>query len=111
LGVLGESTEPYLPVLGKISGASRMIKQSPEKSTTFSDSKGSMVSQNQMYLPMQLRRNFKAFGLLFGCSNNKRNNNKITSLKYLTKFRTFEGFKYDVHICKTFFLLRHLTPT
>jgi hypothetical protein len=30
-----ESTEPYLSTLGKISGASRMIKQSPEKSTTL----------------------------------------------------------------------------
>jgi hypothetical protein len=47
---LGESTEPYLSTaLGKISGASRMIKQSPEKSTTlFNDSKAIDGIQNQM---------------------------------------------------------------
>jgi C-terminal processing protease CtpA/Prc len=56
LGVLGESTEPYLSTaLGKISGASRMIKQSPEKSTTFfSDSKAIDGIQNQMYLTTEL---------------------------------------------------------
>jgi hypothetical protein len=63
--VFGRITEPYLPALGKISGALRMIKQSPEKSTTFNDSKAIDGIQNQMYLPMQLRRNFCLWTIIY----------------------------------------------
>ena len=52
LGVLGESSEPYLSTaIGKITGTGKMLKQSPAKSPAyFNDSKAIEGIQNQMYL-------------------------------------------------------------
>ncbi|OAB28859.1 C-terminal processing protease CtpA/Prc, contains a PDZ domain [Flavobacterium fryxellicola] len=52
LGVLGDSSEPLLSTaIGKITGASRMMKQSPGKEFDFfTDSKSILGIQNQMYL-------------------------------------------------------------
>ena len=52
LGVLGESSEPLLSTaISKITGASRMMRQSPGKEFDFlTDSKSILGIQNQMYL-------------------------------------------------------------
>jgi C-terminal processing protease CtpA/Prc len=52
LGILGESSEPYLSTaIGKITGTGKMLKQSPEKSPVYlDDSKAINGIQNQMYL-------------------------------------------------------------
>jgi carboxyl-terminal processing protease len=52
LGVLGNTTEPLLSTaIGKITGVSRMMKQSPAKEfELFKDSKSMNDLQNQMYL-------------------------------------------------------------
>ena len=52
LGVLGDSSEPYLSTaIGKITGTSKMVKQDTGKSPVyFNDSKSMDGIQNQMYL-------------------------------------------------------------
>lgn len=52
LGVLGDESEPLLSTaIGKITGVSRMMKQSPAKKfELFKDSKSRNELQNQMYL-------------------------------------------------------------
>jgi hypothetical protein len=52
LGILGNSTEPLLSTaIGKITGTSKMLKQSSGKNFTyFADSKSLHGLQNQMYI-------------------------------------------------------------